>query len=111
MQQVKSDQPNQFLFFPPVEGLDGAKVAELPKDSPAANEVKQATEYGRVMGLKVTAAHSRHDGRRLLDPADLFPRDRRLQVGRNRPRRQRSRNEPRPTAKDAIYRDSRADQA
>ena len=53
--QVKSDEQNHFLFFPPVAGFDGTKVAELPKDSEAAAEVKAATDYGGQMALKVTA--------------------------------------------------------
>src|SRR6185369_12169618 len=54
-QQVKSDEVNRFLFFPPVEGLDGAKVAVLPAKSPAAEDVVQATSYGRQRALKITA--------------------------------------------------------
>src|SRR4029079_15424420 len=54
-QQVKSDEVNRFLFFPPVEGLDGAKVAALPNQSPAAEDVVQATSYGRQRALKITA--------------------------------------------------------
>src|SRR5207342_1262596 len=32
-EEVKSNEANHFLFFPPVAGFDGTKVAELPKDS------------------------------------------------------------------------------
>src|SRR5260221_9091307 len=54
-EQVKSSEENHFLFFPPVAGLDGTKVADLPKDSTAAVEVKEAADYGGQKALKNTA--------------------------------------------------------
>jgi hypothetical protein len=108
---VKSEQPNQFLFFPPVEGLDGAKVADLPKESPAADAVSQAIEYGRVMALKVTALvpatmavgylllliYFRAIGGYKL--VEIGPGGKEIETAYT------------PTAEDAIYVDSRADQA
>jgi hypothetical protein len=108
---VKADQPNQFLFLPPVEGLDGIKVAELRKDSSEAKEVDEATEYGREMALKVTAAipaamaigylllllYFRAIGGYKL--VDIGPGGKEVETSHE------------PSAQEAIYRDSRADQA
>ncbi len=33
-EQVASPEENRFLFFPPVRGFDGAKVAELTEERP-----------------------------------------------------------------------------
>jgi len=109
--QVKSSEPNRFLMFPPVEGFDGAKVAALPKDSAAASAVKQAIEYGRVMALKVTAAipatmavgylllllYFRAIGGYKL--VEIGPGGKEVETSYS------------PTAEDAVYKDSRADQA
>src|SRR4029079_4771194 len=59
-QQVKSNEVNRFLFFPPVEGLDGAKVAALSAEGSAESTaasaaIAQATSYGRQRALKITA--------------------------------------------------------
>jgi hypothetical protein len=110
-EQVKSDEPNHFLFFEPVAVLDGTKVAALPKDSPAANDVKQATEYGGEMALKVTAAipatmavgylilliYFRSIGGYKL--VEIGPGGREIETSHE------------PSGADAVYRDSRADQA
>jgi hypothetical protein len=99
------------LFFPPVAGLDGTDVAELPDDSTAAQAVEQATEYGGQMALKVTAAipatmalgylillvYFRAIGGYKL--VEIGPGGKEIETSRE------------PTAEDAIYRDSRADQA
>ncbi len=55
---VVSSEQNQFLLFPKISGLDGAKVAALEEDpsSPAAEAVKEAGIYGGRMALKWTAA-------------------------------------------------------
>jgi hypothetical protein len=112
---VKSNEPNHFLFFPPVEGLDGAKVADLlkksPEDSPAVVDVKQATDYGGQMALKVTAAipatmavgylvlllYFRSIGGYKL--VEIGAGGKEVETGFW------------PTAQDAVYKDSRADQA
>jgi hypothetical protein len=109
--EVKSDQPNKFLLFPPVEGLDGAKVAELPKDSPAAKEVKQATEYGRVMGLKVTAAIPATMALGYLILLVYFRAIGGYKLVEIGPGGKEIETSHEPTAKEAIYDDSRADQA
>jgi hypothetical protein len=109
--QVRSDQPNKFLVFPPVAGFDGTKVASLAKDSTAATQVRQAIEFGRVMALKVTAAipatmavgylllliYFRAIGGYKL--VEIGPGGREVETSYT------------PTAEDAIYVDSRADQA
>lgn len=108
---VRSDQPNQFLFFPPVRGLDGTKVAELPKDSSAASAVTDAIEYGRVMALKVTAlipATMAVGYLLLLIYFRAIGGYKLVEIG---PGGREVETSYRPTAEDAIYVDSRADQA
>jgi len=110
-EEVKSNHENRFLFFPAVAGLDGTKVAELPEGSAAATEVKQATDYGGQMALKVTAGipatmavcylllllYFRAIGGYTL-----------VEIG---PGGEEVETSHRPTAKEAVYVDSRADQA
>jgi MFS family permease len=109
--EVKSEQPNKFLFLPPVEGLDGIKVEKLVEESSEAKAVNQSIEYGREMALKVTAAipaamavgyllllvYFRAIGGYKL--VEIGPGGREIET----------RHEP--SAQEAIYRDSRADQA
>jgi MFS family permease len=109
--QVKSDEQNHFLLFPPVEGLDGAKVAELPKDSPAAKEVEQATDYGGQMALKVTAAIPAAMAVGYLILLLYFRAIggyKLVEIGPGGKERETNYS---PSAEDAIYVDSRADQA
>ncbi len=109
--QVKSDEQNHFLLFPPVEGLDGAKVAELAKDSPAANEVEQATDYGGQMALKVTAAIPATMAVGYLILLLYFRAIggyKLVEIGPGGKERETNYS---PSAEDAIYVDSRADQA
>jgi len=110
-QQVKSDEVNRFLFFPPVEGLDGAKVAALPAESSAARDVVQATSYGRQRALKITAGipatmavgylilliYFRAIGGYKL--VEIGPGGKEVETGHF------------PTGKEAVYSDSQADQA
>jgi hypothetical protein len=110
-QEVKSNEQNRFLFFPPVEGLDGSKVAALPADSSAARDVKQATSYGRQRALKITAGvpatmavgylilliYFRAIGGYKL--VEIGPGGREIETTHE------------PSAQEAIYVDSRADQA
>jgi MFS family permease len=110
-QEVKSNEVNHFLFFPAVAGLDGTKVAELPSGSPAALDVKEATDYGGQMALKITAGipatmalgylilliYFRAIGGYKL--VEIGPGGKEVETGH------------RPNAKEAIYVDSRADQA
>jgi MFS family permease len=109
--QVKSDEPNQFLIFPPVEGFDGTKVADLPKDSTAANAVKQAIEYGRVMALKVTAAIPATMAVGYLILLVYFRAIGGYKLVEIGPGGREHETSHEPSAAEAIYRDSRADQA
>lgn len=115
-QQVKSNEINRFLFFPPVEGLDGAKVAALSAESSAessaaSDDIVKATNYGRQRALKITAGipatmaagylilliYFRAIGGYKL--VEIGPGGKEVETGH------------RPTAKEAIYDDSLADQA
>jgi MFS family permease len=110
-EQVRSDQPNRFLFFPPVAGLDGTKVAKLPPESTAARDVKQATEYGRQMALKVTAAVPAAMALGYLILVIYFRAIggyRLVEIG---PSGEEVETSHEPTAAEAVYVDSRADQA
>jgi MFS family permease len=109
--EVKSEEANHFLFFPPVQGLDGTRVEKLPKGSPEAEKVQQAKDFGGQMALKVTAAIPAAmavgylvllvyfwsiGGYKLVE---IGPGGREVETGHE------------PSAQEAIYRDSRADQA
>jgi MFS family permease len=109
--QVKSNEQNRFLFFPPVEGLDGSKVAELPPESPAAADVKEATSYGRQRALKITAgipATMAVGYLILLVYFRAIGGYKLIEIGPGGQERETSHH---PTAKEAVYVDSRADQA
>jgi hypothetical protein len=109
--EVKSDEPNHFLFFPPVAGLDGTKVAALPADSPAAREVKQATDYGGQMALKVTAGIPATMAVGYLILLIYFRATGGYKQVEIRPGGQEAESSFWPSAQDAVYRDSQADQA
>jgi MFS family permease len=109
--QVKSDEENHFLFFPPVAGLDGNKVAQLPADSPAAEEVKQATEFGGSMALKVTAGIPATMALGYLILLVYFRAIGGYKLVEIGPGGTERETKHLPTAEEAIYRDSRADQA
>jgi hypothetical protein len=109
--EVKSDKPNHFLFFPPVEGLDGTKVEKLAKDSPAAQEVQQAKDYGGQMALKVTAAIPAAMAVGYLILLIYFRAIggyKQVEIGPGGKERETGHF---PSAQEAVYRDSRADQA
>jgi hypothetical protein len=110
-EQVASTEENHFLFFPPVRGFDGSKVSALKEDTPAAKDVQQAEVYGKQMALKITA----------LVPAAmavgylfllLYFRAiggyKLVEIGPGGVERETPHE---PTAKEAIYVDSQADQA
>lgn len=109
--EVKSNEQNHFLFFPPVEGLDGNKVAALPKDSPAARDVKQATDYGGQMALKVTAAIPATMAVGYLILLIYFRAIGGYKLVEIGPGGKEVETSHHPTAKQAVYVDSRADQA
>lgn len=59
--QFKSSTANQFLFFPEIHGLDGAKVAAIRDKAEAARtpeekQVHEADLHGGQMALRMTAA-------------------------------------------------------
>jgi len=59
--QYHSDSKNSFLFFPEIQGLDGAKTAKIrdvdaDKRTPEETEVHAADLYGGQMALRMTAA-------------------------------------------------------
>lgn len=110
--QVKSSEENHFLFFPPVAGLDGSKVAALAAEAtPATDEVKQATEYGRQMALKVTAGVPATMALGYLILLIYFRAIGGYKLVEIGPGGQEVETSQWPTAKEAVYRDSRADQA
>jgi len=60
-EQYKAPNPNGFLFFPKIVGLDGSKVGavrsmDAVKRSPAETQVHEADLYGGRTALRVTAA-------------------------------------------------------
>jgi MFS family permease len=109
--ELKSKEPNHFLFFPPVNGLDGSKVEKLPKDSSAANEVKQATDYGGSMALKITAGVPATMALGYLILLIYFRAIGGYKLVEIGPGGKEVETSHRPSAKEAIYDDSRADQA
>jgi MFS family permease len=110
-EQVKSDEQNHFLFFAPVSGLDGKKIDALPADSEAAKEVKQAKDFGGAMALKITAgipATMAVGYLILLVYFRAIGGYKQVVIGPGGVERETSHE---PSAQEAIYRDSRADQA
>ena len=98
-------------FFRPVRGFDGQKVAELPKDTPTFEKVQAAETFGKQQALKVTA----------LIPATmaacyllliLYFRAiggyKLVEIG---PGGEERETPYEPSAREAIYKDSQADQA
>jgi hypothetical protein len=109
--EVKADDPNRFLFFPPVEGLDGKQVAALPAGSPAAQAVKRATEYGGAMALRVTAAIPAAMAVGYLILLIYFRAIGGYKLVEIGPGGREHETSHEPSAQEAIYVDSRADQA
>jgi MFS family permease len=109
--QVASEQENRFLFFPPVHGLDGAKVAKLPADSPVYTEVRDAENYGKAEALKITAlvpATMAVGYLLLLIYFRAIGGYKLVEIGPGGVERETSHE---PSAAEAIYQDSRAEQA
>jgi MFS family permease len=111
-EQVESKTENHFLFFKPVRGFDGTEKERLAAESPEQGKlIEQASEYGGEEALKVTAAipatmavlyflllvYFRATGGYKL-----------VEIGPGGQPRETSHE---PTAKEAIYTDSQADQA
>lgn len=110
-EQVKSGEQNHFLFFPPVAGLDGTKVAALPPDSAEANDVKKAIDFGGSSALKVTAAIPATMAIGYLILLLYFRAIGGYKLVEIGPGGQEIETSQQPSAKEAVYRDSRADQA
>ena len=110
-QQVASADENRFLFFPPVRGFDGAEVAKLSPDSPVAQDVQKAELFGKQEALKVTAAIPATMAIGYLLLLIYFRAIggyKLVEIGPGGEERETSHE---PTAAEAIYSDSRADQA
>src|SRR6478735_8624561 len=111
-QQVKSDEVNRFLFFPPVEGLDGAKVAALSAESSAAgDDIIQATNYGRQRALKITAGIPATMAIGYLILLIYFRAIGGYKLVEIGPGGKEVETSHFPTGKEAVYSDSQADQA
>ena len=109
--EVKADKENRFLFFRPVSGFDGSKVERLPKDSPAAELVAKASDFGGEEALKVTAiipAAMAVGYLILLLYFRAMGGYKLVEIGPGGVERETSFE---PSAKEAIYSDSQADQA
>jgi MFS family permease len=110
-EQVASQQENHFLFFPAVRGLDGATVAQLPQDSPVYQEVRTAENYGKSMALKITAAIPLTMAVGYLLLLIYFRAIGGYKLVEIGPGGEEHETSHKPTAAEAIYQDSRADQA
>jgi MFS family permease len=115
-QQVKSDEVNRFLFFPPVEGLDGAKVAKIQAESSAestaaSDAIAQATSYGRQRALKITAGIPATMAVGYLILLIYFRAIGGYKLVEIGPGGKEVETSHFPTGKEAVYSDSQADQA
>jgi hypothetical protein len=109
--QVASPEENRFLFFPPVHGLDGAEVAKLNENSPVYDDVQKAETFGKQQALQITAyvpAAMAVGYLILLIYFRAIGGYKLVEIGPSGDERETTRE---PTAADAIYKDSRADQA
>jgi MFS family permease len=109
--QVASPEENRFLFFPPVHGLDGAEVAKLNESSPVYEDVQQAETYGKREALQITAyvpAAMAVGYLILLIYFRAIGGYKLVEIGPSGDERETVHE---PTAADAIYKDSNADQA
>ena len=110
-EHLKSSKPSRFLFFAPVAGLDGRLVSELTPASPYYEPAKLADTYGGEMALKITAgipATMAVGYLLLLIYFRAIGGYKLVEIG---PGGEEHETGHRPTAKEAIYNDSRADQA
>jgi MFS family permease len=109
---VKSHEVNSFLFFGPVSGFDGSVVEKLAKEGgPDSKMVEDASDYGGQMALKITAgipAAMAVGYLLLLIYFRAIGGYKLVEIGPGGNERETAH---RPTAKEAIYSDSQADQA
>jgi hypothetical protein len=108
---VASNEEDHFLFFPPVRGLDGAKVAELPTDSPDKAPIDEAIGFGRQQALKITAAIPATMAVGYLILLIYFRAIGGYKLVEIGPGGNEHETSHKPSAKEAIYTDSQADQA
>jgi hypothetical protein len=94
-----------------VRGLDGATVAQLPQDSPVYQEVRTAENYGKSMALKITAAIPLTMAVGYLLLLIYFRAIGGYKLVEIGPGGEEHETSHKPTAAEAIYQDSRADQA
>jgi MFS family permease len=109
--QVVSVDENRFLFFPPVHGLDGTKVADLTTSSPVYKEVHEAETFGKQQALKITAAIPAAMAVGYLFLLIYFRAIGGYKLIELTPGGQERETSHEPTAAEAIYKDSQADQA
>lgn len=110
-EQVASTTENRFLFFPPVRGFDGTKVSELKPDDPTFKDVEAAELFGKQQALKITAmipAAMAVGYLLLLLYFRAIGGYKLVEIGPGGVEHETSHK---PTAKEAIYSDSQADQA
>jgi MFS family permease len=109
--QVASPEENRFLLFPSVHGLDGAEVAQLTPSSPVYEDVHEAEIYGKQQALKITAfvpATMAVGYLILLIYFRAIGGYKLVEIG---PGGEERETPYEPTAAEAIYKDSQADQA
>ena len=110
-EQVAAAEANRFLFFPPVHGLDGAEVAKLSPKSPIYEDVRKAETYGKSQALKITAAIPAAMAVGYLILLIYFRAIGGYKLVEIGPGGVEHETTHKPTAAEAIYEDSRADQA
>jgi len=109
---VKAPNPNRFLFFKPVDGIDGSIADKLKTENPGDFEIiENARDYGGSQALKVTA----------LIPAIMavgyfillvyFRAKGGYKLVEFLPGGEERETALEPTAADAYYRDSQAEEA
>jgi MFS family permease len=109
--EFAAESESRFLFFPPVRGLDGAKVSALTEANPMYESVQAATTFGKQQALKVTAgipAAMAVGYLLLLIYFRAIGGYKLVEIGPGGVERETSHK---PTAAEAVYQDSRADQA
>ncbi|MBI3838880.1 MAG: MFS transporter [Planctomycetia bacterium] len=109
---VKAHEVNSFLFFGPVSGFDGSIVERLAREgNPDSPLVEEASDYGGQMALKITAGIPATMAVGYLILLLYFRAIGGYQLVEIGPGGKEHETGHVPTAKEAIYIDSRADQA
>lgn len=109
--QVAAPEENHFLFFPPVHGLDGTEVSKLTDKSPIYEDVHKAEIYGKQQALKITSAVPAAMAVGYLILLIYFRAIGGYKLVEIGPGGEERPTADEPTAAEAIYRDSAADQA